>query len=128
MTAPTGYMDAPGANMWADLRNIDFDCGTGNPYAVGVVMSGAQYITLENVKVSATNAFAGIYQIPGAGGYVANIEVAGGQYGVLHGTFSSMGLNLACTAGPMIVGLVSISPTAGRSRCTTISGGRAPAS
>jgi hypothetical protein len=105
MTAPNGYMDAPGANMWGNLRNIDFDCGTGNPYAVGVVMSGAQYITLENVKVSATNALAGIYQIPGAGGYVANIEVAGGQYGVIHGTFSSMGLNLACTAGPTIVGL-----------------------
>ena len=84
MSTPSGADDISSALFNCDLRNIDLDCN-GNPGAMGVVMSGAQYCSIENVRVYATNAFGGFYELPGAGGYAANVEVYGGRYGLIHG-------------------------------------------
>ena len=107
MNAPRGYKDEPGYDMTAGLRNFDFDCNS-NPGAIGVVMSGAQNVSIENVKVLATNAFAGFCELPGAGGVAANLEAAGGQYGVIQGSrfYGDLpGMGLQSTAGPVVAGL-----------------------
>ena len=77
MTTPAGYEDSNGSLFWDELRNLDFDCN-GNPGAVGVTLYGCQHCSMVNVRVNATSAFAGIYQLPGAGACCANIEVEGG--------------------------------------------------
>lgn len=63
------------------LRGIDFDCGQ-NPNAYGVYFSAAQDCSIENVKVTATNAYGGFIGLPNSGWGAVNIEVEGGQYGV----------------------------------------------
>ena len=61
-------------------------------------MSGAQNVSIENVKVLATNAFAGFCELPGAGGAAANLEVAGGRYGVIQG--SELGCRVSALIPP----------------------------
>ena len=89
MSMPYGYRDCVGQLFYTELSNIDFDCN-GNPGAVGVVYNGAQWHAVYNVKVTATGAFAGFYMLPGVGSCSANLEVVGGQYGVIHGYFPSL--------------------------------------
>ena len=84
MSTPAGYTDYSADLFWDELRNIDFDCN-GNPGAVGVTLNGTQRNAVENVKVTATGAFAGFYILPGAGSFAANLEVEGGRYGIIHG-------------------------------------------
>lgn len=111
MSAPAGYSDNTPANFYSHLRNLDFDCN-GNPGAVGVVMAGAQGCGIENVKVWATNAFAGFYNVPGAGCCSANLEVDGGQYGLVDGYFGTLGLKIATgTSGATIAGLNLVGQT-----------------
>jgi len=118
MSAPTNFTDWNGGNMdGPELRNIDFDCNN-NPGAVGVVFTGAQGCSMENVKVSATNAFAGFYELPGAGAVSANLEVDGGQYGVVHGRYTSLGLTIAQNdSGPTVVGLTLANQTTAALKC-----------
>ena len=104
MSTPTGYTDYSADLFWDELRNIDFDCN-GNPGAVGVTLNGAQRNAIENVKVTATGAFAGFFSLPGAGSFSANLEVEGGQYGIIHGNQGSLGLNIEGGNGPVIAGM-----------------------
>ena len=76
-----GPARANGFNMI--MRGIDVNAGTGNPGAVGISFRAAQSASLEDVKVTATGAFAGIYHIPGRGMGAANVEVDGGQFGII---------------------------------------------
>jgi hypothetical protein len=72
---------ANGFNMI--MRGIDVDAGTGNPGAVGISFRAAQGASLEDVKVTATGACAGIYHIPGRGMGAAKVEVEGGPFGII---------------------------------------------
>lgn len=63
------------------LRGIDIDCG-GKAGAVGLYFAQAQNSSVENVKVLATGAFAGIRGLPSRAWGAVNIEVVGGQYGL----------------------------------------------
>jgi hypothetical protein len=64
------------------FKGIDLDLGN-NPGAIGVRFPAAQGSTLEDVKINATGAFAGLFNPPGgqAGG-TFNVEIIGGQYAV----------------------------------------------
>ncbi len=99
---PPNFMDQPNILFDSELRGLDFDCG-GNAGAVGVVMRGAQDSSIEDVKVVATGAFAGIKGIPGRNGGAFNIEVEGGRYGL---DLSDGGL-----AGPIVAGARLIGQT-----------------
>ncbi|MBI2269336.1 MAG: T9SS type A sorting domain-containing protein [Bacteroidetes bacterium] len=63
------------------FRNIDLDLnGSTNTGAVGLDFVGAQGSTIEDVKVTATNAYSGFLGAPGQGGGTYNVEVIGGQH------------------------------------------------
>jgi polygalacturonase len=64
------------------VASLIIDCGKGNPGAIGFKCWGAQGIYVENLTVMAYGALAGIRDLIGNGGYMANIEVLGGKYGV----------------------------------------------
>lgn len=67
------------------FQNIDFDCG-GHPGAIGVCWPAAQGSCLADSKVDATDAYAGFYGLAGRDWGAINIEVIGGDYGILAGT------------------------------------------
>lgn len=82
--AATGYeVDSESLFHW-ELRNLDFDCN-GHAGAVGVVFPAAQGSIIANVRVNATNAFAGFGGLPGRNSGALNIEVDGGRYGIRTG-------------------------------------------
>jgi hypothetical protein len=66
----------------AGVSSIIIDCGKGNPGAVGFKLWGCQATYVENITVRAYGALAGVRDLIGNGGYMANIEVYGGKYGV----------------------------------------------
>ncbi len=68
------------SNFNALIRNIDFDV-SGHSSAVGVRFAGAQGCSMENCKITATDAYAGFTGGLGSGGGYFNIEVQGGRYG-----------------------------------------------
>lgn len=76
------------------VRGIDLDCG-GKPGAIGLYFNEAQNCSIENVKIFADGAFAGIRGIPGAASIVVNIEVEGGQYGIYTNTDKAGGCVIA---------------------------------
>jgi hypothetical protein len=67
-------------NFNQSIRSIDFDLG-GNPGAMAISNAGAQGATIEDIKIQATGAFAGLHNPPGQAGGTYNIEVIGGKYG-----------------------------------------------
>lgn len=67
----------------AGISSIIVDCGKGNPGAIGFKCWGSQGIYVENLTVKAYGAYAGIQNLVGNGGYMANIEVYGGKYGIV---------------------------------------------
>jgi len=67
-------------NFNQSIRSIDFDLG-GNPGAIAICNAGAQGATIEDIRIEATGAFAGILNPPGQAGGTYNIEVNGGKYG-----------------------------------------------
>jgi len=103
--APTGYqVDSSYLFNW-ELRYLDFDCN-GHAGAIGVVFPSAQGSLIANVRVNATNAFAGFYGLPGRNWGAVNIEVNGGRYGIRTGTAAGS----AC-AGSTILGARLIGQT-----------------
>jgi hypothetical protein len=68
-------------NFSQTVRGFTMDLG-GNPGAVGIRHAGAQGSTIEDVKIDATGAFAGLYNPPGQAGGIYNIEITGGKYAV----------------------------------------------
>jgi hypothetical protein len=53
-----------------------------NPTGTALSMPGAQYCVIEDVEISG-NFDAGIYRLPGSGGSVTNVRIAGGRIGIL---------------------------------------------
>ena len=90
----------------ARLRGVDIDLGS-NPGVSGVSMSSAQLASIEDVRVIGTSFHAGFNGLPGSGGFSANLEVEGGDYGVVQNQFrpnpSITGLRLV---GQTIAGVV----------------------
>jgi hypothetical protein len=65
------------------VRGLNFDLsGAGHRGAVAIRMNGAQGSTIEDVSINASGAFAGLFNLPGHGGGVFNIEVTGGRHAV----------------------------------------------
>jgi len=83
------------SNYCNTLRNISIDMGN-NPEVSGVKMDGAQYSTIENVKIYGKSFYAGLSGIPGSGGNTTNIEVKGGTIGILEETFRPNPLVAGC--------------------------------
>ncbi|MDP3069956.1 MAG: glycosyl hydrolase family 28-related protein [Opitutaceae bacterium] len=77
-------LEQEGAGYYQMLRGVDLNCngGNGNSGAIGLYFNQSQDSSIENVKVTATGAFAGFKGLPRAAGVVVNIEVEGGQYGI----------------------------------------------
>ena len=65
------------------FRGIDIYIGAGNPGAVGLAANGAQGCSTEDCKVTAYGAYAGFYDMPGAGAGGVNLEVDGGRFGIV---------------------------------------------
>jgi hypothetical protein len=70
----------------ARLRGIDIDLGR-NPSVSAVSMSSAQLASIEDVRVNGTRFHAGFNGLPGSGGFSANLEVEGGDYGVVQNQY-----------------------------------------
>ena len=68
------------------LRGIDVDVGD-NPGVSAVSMSSAQLASIEDVRVTGQRFHAGFNGLPGSGGFSANLEVTGGDYGVVQNQF-----------------------------------------
>jgi hypothetical protein len=87
-TIDVGYALGPrqeaGAWMMSNggVSSIVVDCGRGNPGAIGFRCWGAQAMYAENILVRAHGALAGIQDVIGNAGYMANLEVHGGKYGI----------------------------------------------
>ncbi len=86
-TGPAGSTDP--AHNQADIsfnqvfKGIDIEIGpTGNRGAIGISHGAAQGSSIEDVRIVARNAFAGVGDLCGFGGINVNIEVVGGRYGV----------------------------------------------
>lgn len=73
--------ESPAQGYHQMLRGIDIDCG-GNAGAVGLYFSQAQDSSIDNVRIDATGAVAGIRGLPARGWGAVNIEIEGGQYGI----------------------------------------------
>ncbi|MBL9186612.1 MAG: immunoglobulin domain-containing protein [Opitutaceae bacterium] len=87
--------EAPASGYYQMLRSVDVDCGAGNAGAIGVYFNQAQGSSIEDVKVTATGAFAGFKALPGRGAPVVNVEVEGGRYGIDTGGTSNIGTVVA---------------------------------
>jgi hypothetical protein len=73
-----------GINYNQTFRSIDIDLG-GNPGATGIKHPAAQGSSIEDVKINATGAFAGLYNpTGGVAGGVFNVEVTGGKFAVYY--------------------------------------------
>lgn len=71
-----------GNAFFFNIRNLDFDLGTGNPSAVAVNITGAQHSGVQDVKVTATGAWGGFYNLTGSQCVNGNIEVVNGRVGI----------------------------------------------
>lgn len=77
--ADSGTEDAS-RHYLGSIRNFNIDMGN-NPDVSAVYNSGAQYSVIQNLNIFG-NFDAGIYRIPGSGGYTANISITGGKVGI----------------------------------------------
>jgi len=65
------------------LDGIDIHCGAKNPGAIGLYHHAAQGAALMNVKITATGAFAGLYGGTRAAAGIYDLEIDGGEYGIV---------------------------------------------
>lgn len=79
----------------AVFRGINIDMGN-NPTQTALSMAGAQYCVIEDVKIYGSFN-TGILNLPGSGGSVTNVEIVGGQIGILQNQYRP---------NPLITGLV----------------------
>jgi hypothetical protein len=98
LAAPANYAINSASLFNVELRNIDFDCG-GHAGAVGLALPAAQGAFCVDVRINATGAYAGFYGLPGRHAGAVNVQVDGGQYGIVTGTATG-----ATAAGSLIVG------------------------
>lgn len=62
------------------IKGFDIDLGQ-NSGAIGIRHAGAQGASIEDIKINATGAYAGLYNPPGQAGGTYNVEIDGGKYG-----------------------------------------------
>jgi len=72
----------PNINFNQKILHVDIELGRGNSGAIGIDHRGAEGATIEDVRIDATGAFAGIRHAPGSGGAMHGITVVGGRYGL----------------------------------------------
>ena len=101
------WFDAPGKEepVWGKeqanisfnhiFRGIDIDV-RGHAGAMGIRHSGSQGSWMQDVTVLADGAYAGLNCCPGQGGGTHNVEVIGGQYGIVIEPDSRFPLLNAC--------------------------------
>ena len=101
------WFDAPGKEepVWGKeqanisfnhvFRGIDIDI-RGHAGAMGIRHSGSQGSTMQDVTVYADGAYAGLNCCPGQGGGTHNVQVIGGQYGIVIEPDSRFPLLNAC--------------------------------
>lgn len=83
----TGKPEGPGEEVaygnsfYYNVRNIDFDLN-GNKSAVAIKMMGAQSCGIQDIKVKATGAWGGFFDIGGPATVNANLEVLNGRVGL----------------------------------------------
>lgn len=69
-------------NFNQKIMSLDIDLGRKNPGAIGIDHRGAEGASVEDIRIYATGAFAGIRNAPGSGGAMHHIEVHGGRHGL----------------------------------------------
>ena len=77
------------------LKGIDIDI-SGHAGAIGIRHSGSQGSTLQDSKIYAEGAYAGMNNCPGQGGGTYNIQVVGGEYGIVIEPSSRFPILTAC--------------------------------
>jgi hypothetical protein len=106
----------PASNYSAFFRGIDINMGVGNSTISAISMDGAQYCAIEDVKITG-DFYAGVVKLPGSGGYVVNLEVIGGQIGILQDAYRptptviglklenqiQYGIRMTVTRGPLVI-------------------------
>ena len=76
----------PSSHYSALLRNVIIDMGD-NSNVSAVSMTGAQLCSIEDIRVYGQSFKAGVFGLPGSGGFSANIEVEGGEIGIWQAQF-----------------------------------------
>lgn len=101
------WFDAPGKQqpVWGKeqanisfnhvFKGIDIDI-RGHAGAIGIRHSGSQGSTLQDVTIHAQGAYAGMNNCCGQGGGTYNVEVIGGQYGIVIEPDSRFPILTAC--------------------------------
>lgn len=64
------------------IQSIDFKMQSNNAGAIALSWRGAEGCGVFDVHIDATGGYAGIQELPGSGGSIANISVIGGKYGI----------------------------------------------
>ena len=72
----------PNINFNQKIMSFDIELGRQNTGAIGIDHRGAEGATVEDVRIYAAGAFAGIRNAPGSGGAMHHIEVHGGRHGL----------------------------------------------
>ncbi len=93
---PEWGKEQPNISFGHTFRGIDIDV-RGNAGAVGIRHTGSQGTTLQDCRILAEGAFAGMNNCPGQGGGTYNVEVQGGQYGILSGPECRFPILTACS-------------------------------
>lgn len=108
LTNPPNFWNGDAMYFDEMLQGVNFDT-SDHVGAIGVTFDTAQGCSLLDVKVDATNSYAGFYQLPGRNSITANIEVTGGKYGVI--IAKGTGLQLDSVAGAQLTGVTLIGQT-----------------
>jgi hypothetical protein len=121
----TTLTSQPSMHYSSQIRGIDIDLGN-NSTVNGISMDGAQYCSIEDVKIYGKSFKSGINNLPGSGGFVVNVTVTGGEYGIAQSGYrpnptvngltlinqSVAGVNLTSSRGPLIItGFKIVGPT-----------------
>lgn len=92
---PEWGKEQPNISFGHTFRGIDIDI-RGRRGAVGIRHTGSQGATLQDCRIEAEGAFAGMNNCPGQGGGTYNVEVNGGEYGILSGPECRFPMLCAC--------------------------------
>ena len=84
--ADNSTLDDEASQYQSRWRGIDIDVGA-NPTVSALAMSAAQLCSIEDTAISGAAYFAGINGLPGSGGFSANVNITGGEYGVLQNSY-----------------------------------------
>jgi hypothetical protein len=108
---PIWGKEQPNISFSHVLKGIDFDLN-GNSGAIGLRHTGSQGSYLMDSKVIATGGYAGFNNCPGQGGGTYNLEVVGGQYGIIADPDCRFPMLASCVFKNQTVAPVSYESTA----------------